>query len=229
MSDPDYERHFWSLQMSTHFTECRAINKSAVLPPRWGTDSLISRYRPIAWAGYERPCRSRGGKRMYSGFAVGNLWPSRIIARVVRRGSRLPAGLAGAAMTELFLDGMLTFPGSTLVLKLMEGSAASPKQHPGRRWRCSPPSRCHLDLLVAIALGLYDPILFFPASIIVVGAHYLVFISLYGMRFYAVLAALLASVGIVTPFWLSGFGGTSGWVGVVVCCLSAPRRTSLST
>ena len=43
-------------------------------------------------------------------------------------------------------------------------------------------------MLVAVALGLTEPNLFFPASMIIVGAHYLPFVFLYGMRLFAVLA-----------------------------------------
>jgi hypothetical protein len=39
--------------------------------------------------------------------------------------------------------------------------------------------------LVAIALVSDEPSLFFPASLIIVGAYYLVFVSLYGMKAYA--------------------------------------------
>ena len=49
-----------------------------------------------------------------------------------------------------------------------------------------------LGLLVAIALGSVVPALFLPGSLVVVGAHYLPFISLYGMRLYGVLAATRA-------------------------------------
>ena len=46
-------------------------------------------------------------------------------------------------------------------------------------------------MLRLIALGTLAPSLFFPASLIIVGAHYLTFISLYGMRLYGVLAGVL--------------------------------------
>ena len=62
-------------------------------------------------------------------------------------------------------------------------------------------------------LGKYEPLLFFPASLIIVGAHYLVFISLYGMRLFAVLAGVLVALGAITLFLLPNLGAVSGWIG----------------
>ena len=39
--------------------------------------------------------------------------------------------------------------------------------------------------------------LFFPACMVIVGAHYLPFVFLYGMRLFAVLAALMTLVGVL--------------------------------
>ena len=78
-----------------------------------------------------------------------------------------------------------------------------------------------LGLLVAIALGSYEPVLFFPAALIIVGAHYLLFISLYGMRLFAVLAGALILLGVSMLFVLPKLGGISGWLGAAVFLLFA--------
>jgi hypothetical protein len=79
-----------------------------------------------------------------------------------------------------------------------------------------------LGLLVAVALGSYTPELFFPASLIVVGAHYLVFISLYGRKAYAVIAGALVLLGTITIFFVSALGLFSGWIGAA--CLPSSSR-----
>lgn len=121
-----------------------------------------------------------------------------------------------AGMAALFIAGMFIFPLATLVLKLMGGPAALPKGHPSAALAVQSAFTVPLGLLVAIALGTYEALLFFPASLIIVGAHYLVFISLYGMKLFAVLAGALITVGIVTMFWLPMLGGISGWLGAAV-------------
>lgn len=54
---------------------------------------------------------------------------------------------------------------------------------------------------MAVAQSPYEPALFFPASLVIVVARYLVFVSLYGMRLYAVSAAALITVGWLGLFW----------------------------
>lgn len=123
---------------------------------------------------------------------------------------------SGAGMAVLFFGGMFIFPLSTLVLKVMGGPAALPKAHPSVALAMQSAFTVPLGLLVAIVLGSYEPLLFFPATLIIVGAHYLVFISLYGMKLFAVLAGILIAVGTVTLFWLPNLGDISGWLGAAV-------------
>mgnify|MGYP006906663499 FL=1 len=116
-------------------------------------------------------------------------------------------------MAILFFGGMLIFPLSSLVLKAMGGPAFLPKGHPSIALAMQSAFTVPLGLLVAIALGLLDPSLFLPASLIVVGAHYLTFISLYGMRAYGVLAGVLVAVGAAALFAVPSLRPMSGWIG----------------
>ncbi|WP_066593828.1 DUF7010 family protein [Cryobacterium arcticum] len=128
----------------------------------------------------------------------------------------------GAAMAVLFFGGMLIFPLSAVILRLTSGSAMLPKGHPSTALAMQSAFTVPLGLLIAIALGSYEPILFFPASLIIVGAHYLVFMSLYGMRVFAVLAAALLLVGTVGIFVVPEIGAISGWIGAIVFAAFAP-------
>lgn len=111
-------------------------------------------------------------------------------------------GASGVAMAVLFFGGMLIFPLSSLVLKVMGGPAALPKGHPSISLAMQSAFTVPVGLLVAVALGSLEPTLFFPASLIIVGAHYLTFISLYGMRLFGALAGVLVAIGAVALFWL---------------------------
>lgn len=54
--------------------------------------------------------------------------------------------------------------------------------------------------------------LFFPASMVIVGAHYLPFVFLYGMRLFAVLAAALTATGVLLLFGrLAAPSTVGGW------------------
>ncbi|CAO1654104.1 ABC transporter permease [Salinibacterium sp. NYA9b] len=128
----------------------------------------------------------------------------------------------GAAMVTLFFGGMLIFPLSAVVLKLMSGESALPKGHPSIGLAMQSAFTIPLGLLVAIALGAYAPELFFPASLIIVGAHYLTFISLYGMKSFAALAGALVLVGTIALFFIPAIAPISGWVGAGVFAVFVP-------
>jgi hypothetical protein len=54
---------------------------------------------------------------------------------------------------------------------------------------------------------------FYPACLIIVGAHYLPFVFLYGMRTFAGLAAALTSAGFAIGLWAPGRVVLGGWAG----------------
>lgn len=122
-------------------------------------------------------------------------------------------GSPAAAMAVLFFGGMLIFPLSSLVLKIMGGEAALPKGHPSISLAMQSAFTVPIGLIVAITLGVLEPTLFFPASLIIVGAHYLTFISLYGMWLFGALAGVLVMIGTVSLFWVAELREVSGWVG----------------
>ena len=127
-----------------------------------------------------------------------------------------------AGMAVLFFGGMLIFPLSALILKATTGRSSLPKGHPSNALAMQSAFTVPIGLLVAIALGTYEPALFFPASLIIVGAHYLVFVSLYGMRAFAVLSGALVILGTVGIFVVPDIGSVSGWLGAGVFLIFTP-------
>lgn len=125
------------------------------------------------------------------------------------------------AMAVLFFGGMLIFPLSTLVLKILGGPVALPKGHPSTALAMQSAFTVPLGILVAIALGSLEPSLFFAASLIIVGAHYLTFISLYGMWLFGALASVLVTIGSIALFVLPGLRDLSGWVGATTLLVFA--------
>ena len=78
-----------------------------------------------------------------------------------------------------------------------------------------------LGLLIAVALGSYEPVPFFPAELFIVGGHYLVFILLYGMRLFAVLAGVLILLGVSGLLVIPQLGEISGWLSTAVFLIFA--------
>jgi hypothetical protein len=73
-----------------------------------------------------------------------------------------------------------------------------------------------LVLPVAGAAALHRPGWFYPACLVIVGAHYLPFVFLYGMKTFAVLAAVLTCAGFAIGFIAPDEVALGGWVGGVV-------------
>ena len=112
-------------------------------------------------------------------------------------------GAAGYAMAVLFFLSMALFPLTQVILRAM-----------GRPARLSPGNSFdHLAIQVAFTVPIGFILVgaatlsvqhwFFPAAMVVVGAHYLPFVFLYGMRHFALLAGLLivggALLGVYGP------------------------------
>ena len=120
-------------------------------------------------------------------------------------------GSLGAGVVTLLVGGILIFPATTLALKFSGGPASLPAGHPMRSLAMQIAFTVPLGLLVAVAVTGYRPEWFFPASMVIVGAHYLPFVFLYGMPLFAVLAALLTFGGLALALWIPSAPATGGW------------------
>lgn len=69
-----------------------------------------------------------------------------------------------------------------------------------------------VGFLLALAFGVVAPHLFFPAAMIIVGAHYLPFVFHYGQKLFAVLGSLMITGGAVLIFTFSAPGALGGWL-----------------
>jgi hypothetical protein len=73
-----------------------------------------------------------------------------------------------------------------------------------------------ITLPVSGAAALHQWGWFYPACLIIVGAHYLPFVFLYGMRTFAGLAAALICAGLAIGMKAPGHVVLGGWVGGVI-------------
>ncbi|MDF2774912.1 MAG: putative rane protein [Geminicoccaceae bacterium] len=134
-----------------------------------------------------------------------------------------------AAIIAIVVGGFFIFPLTTLLLRLA-----------GERSSLSPDNTLYqLGAQVALVLPLSMPLLlpvaryrltlFFPALMVLVGAHYLPFVFLYGMRMFGVLTAALVAGGILIARFLPGSFGAGAWYGgVVLLVFAVVGRMSVS-
>jgi hypothetical protein len=111
----------------------------------------------------------------------------------------------------LVVGGFFIFPLTQLLLRLM-GRPFSLPGHPMNGLAMQVAFILPLTLPLVYVATLYRQSLFYPALMIVLGAHYLPFVFLYGMRQFAVLAALLISFGVFIGLYLPKATTLGGWV-----------------
>jgi len=121
------------------------------------------------------------------------------------------------AITMLVIGGIFIFPLTELLVRI--GGV--------KRWISAENSLRELGMQVAFVLpasmpllvpiGLYRLNWFYPAMMILLGAHYLPFMFLYGMRTFAALAAMLIGGGIIFAlYWATSFGVGAWYTGITL-------------
>jgi hypothetical protein len=119
-------------------------------------------------------------------------------------------------MAALFFGSMGIFPLTQILVRLM-----------GRTGKVSPANglwalgsqvafTVPLNFLLVGAATLYRENWFFPAAMIVVGTHYLPFITLYGMKMFGILAGLLVVIGAGLALYGPGVFSLGGWITAVL-------------
>jgi hypothetical protein len=118
-------------------------------------------------------------------------------------------GSSRRAMVALVVGGFFIFPLTTLLLRM---SGRRPSLSPGNPlgqlgWQVAFVLPLLLPLVAAVSL--YKTNWFFPAFMVALGAHYLPFAFLYGMRMFVALAAILVGGGVAIALyagWIFPFG-----------------------
>ena len=125
------------------------------------------------------------------------------------------------AVGFLVVSGFFIFPLTLLGLRLT-----------GHRFRVSPSNPLNglgmqtafilpLSLLIVGAAALYRFEWFYPAFMVVLGAHYLPFVTLYGMRMFYALAGILVGAGVALALYLPVTFAAGAWFTSVVLLVFA--------
>ncbi len=124
-------------------------------------------------------------------------------------------------MAALFFGSMLIFPLTQLAVRLMgrpgRVSADNGLWQLGSQTAFTVP----LNFLLVGAATLHRETWFFPAAMIVVGSHYLPFITLYGMKMFGLLAGLLVLGGAGLALYGPSVFSLGGWLTAVTLIVFA--------
>jgi len=116
------------------------------------------------------------------------------------------------AEVVLLLGGCFIFPLTQLALRSAGHAYALPKGHPMNALGIQVAFTLPLGLLVVLGIAAIHPAWFYPAVMILLGAHYLPFIFMYGMWHYAGLCAALVVSGVAIANYLSMPLSSGAWL-----------------
>lgn len=115
-------------------------------------------------------------------------------------------------MAVLFFGSMGIFPLTQLVLRFMGRNSKVSKDNGLWTLGSQIAFTVPINFLLVGAIILYNPIWFFPATMIIVGSHYLPFITLYGMKMFGVLSTILILTGTFLALYGPSIFSLGGWI-----------------
>ena len=118
------------------------------------------------------------------------------------------------AIWAAFAGGLLIFPLTLICLRMTGRRASLSASNPMGQLATQLVFTLNFPLVAAATLHRLD--WFYPACLLAVGAHYIPFVFLYGMRMFAVLGAIFMAVGLVIGMYLPGTFTLGGWIGAAV-------------
>jgi hypothetical protein len=130
-----------------------------------------------------------------------------------------------ASIITLVVGGFFIFPATELLIRIIGERAPVSSANALRSLGMQIAFVLPLSMPLLLPVGLYRLNWFYPAMMILLGAHYLPFVFLYGMRMFAVLAALLVGGGMLIALYFSASFSLGAWyTGVVLLVFAALGR-----
>lgn len=121
-------------------------------------------------------------------------------------------GSPRAGILALVLGGALIFPLTQLALRASGRPASLGAGNPFRFLAMQIAFTVPLGLPLVGAAVVHRTGWFYPAMMILVGAHYLPFITLYGMPAFGALAAFMITAGVLLGFSAAALPALGGWL-----------------
>ena len=134
----------------------------------------------------------------------------------------LSAGLAiwsgpRAAITTLVVGGFFIFPLTELLLRVAGESTSLSADNTLRDLGMQVAFVLPLSMPLLLPVSLYRVTWFYPGLMILLGAHYLPFVFVYGMRMFWVLGSLLVGAGfLIAMYWSSSFSTGAWYTGAIL-------------
>jgi hypothetical protein len=125
------------------------------------------------------------------------------------------------SILTIVIGGLFIFPLTQMLLHLSGRRARVSRENPLHWLGMQVAFVLPFSMLLLVPVGYYRLNWFFPALMILLGAHYLPFASLYGMRMFLSLAGILIAMGVVIALWFSGTFSLGAWIAGLVLLVFA--------
>ncbi len=112
----------------------------------------------------------------------------------------------------LVFGGFLIFPATQLLLRAMGHAYSLPRGHPMNALGIQVAFTLPLSLPIVIGVATFRHAWFYPAFMIVLGAHYLPFVFMYGMWQFAGLCTILVSCGVALGMYCPDHLSLGAWL-----------------
>lgn len=116
------------------------------------------------------------------------------------------------AIATLVVGGFFIFPATTLLVGLSGPKRPISAQNTLPQLGMQAAFVLPLSMPLLLPVGLLEINWFYPAMMVLLGAHYLPFVFLYGMRMFAWLAGVLVVGGVLIAMYASGSFAAGAWV-----------------
>lgn len=153
---------------------------------------------------------------------AGGFWRQLVISAIWLASAALATWISPRAgiLTVLF-GGFFIFPLTQLMLRLSGGPASLSKENPLGNLAMQIAFALPMSMLLLVPVTAFRLNWFYPALMVLVGAHYLPFTFLYGMRMFIPFCAVFVSSGVVIAHYFSGSFSLGGWIGGAVLFIFA--------
>lgn len=118
-----------------------------------------------------------------------------------------------ASILAVVIGGFFIFPLTQMLLRLSGRRSSVSRENPLDSLGMQVAFVLPFSMLLLVPVGLYRLNWFFPALMVLLGAHYLPFASLYGMRMFLFLAGILIALGVVIAQFFAGTFSLGAWSG----------------
>lgn len=133
---------------------------------------------------------------------VGGFWGQLVASVIWLVSATLGAWVSPrASILTVVIGGFFIFPFTQMLLRLSHRRASVSPANPFASLGMQVAFVLPFSMLLLVPVGLYRLDWFFPALMILIGAHYLPFATLYGMRMFLLLAGILISTGVVIALY----------------------------